>query len=504
MTDYKEKYERAVKALDGAEKESGENIQALYKVVVSILGELKGQHKEVDKVIASLPKKIANNALPPIEELTRIKDLIISFFNNHDDAGAAPAVLDTLLSNLKVSDALGDDVAMLQERLLITQTSKDFIEVAKSIASSVLKNTPDADGANSGGESILDIKQGLTFQLKKLSESDTELAKSIDINSLIRSLEQVSSLRDLEFFYKQVFEGLGKRISKKDEFIVELSGLIETVVQQLVELSSDLKQEGVNNADASKDRWRLTELMGGQINTLRDSVLQTDSLDTLKSMINEHLGELNKTVSDFTVLEGERAKQAEQHAVKVTNKLNKVESEVQDLKSSLEKAHEQAFLDPLTGVANRRAYDQRIKLEFERWKRSGDSLTVAIMDIDHFKNINDTYGHPIGDKVLKTISQLINKKVRESDFFGRVGGEEFVVIFAGSDIKNALKRLEEFRKHIESCKFGSKGKRIVITMSAGCAVFHENDTVEVVYDRADQALLKAKKTGRNKCLSELD
>ena len=276
------------------------------------------------------------------------------------------------------------------------------------------------------------------------------------------------------------------------------------MMHQLSELSIDLKQEGAVNKAARKDRWRLTELMGGQIKTIRESVLQTDSLSTLKSLLSESLIDLNHTVSNFVELEGERTKQAEEHAKSVANKLSLVESEVSDLKTSLYQAHEQAFIDPLTGVANRRAYDERIKLEFERWKRHKEPLALAVLDIDHFKNINDTYGHPVGDKVLRTICQLIDKKVRESDFFGRVGGEEFAIIFIGSDLDNALKRLEQLRKSVENCKFGLKGKRVVITMSVGCALFNDDETPDIVYERADLALLKAKKTGRNKCLSERD
>jgi len=280
--------------------------------------------------------------------------------------------------------------------------------------------------------------------------------------------------------------------------------LIETVVHQLSDLSLDLKQEGLDLGEAKKDRWRLTELMGGQINTLQDSVLQTDSLTILKSLLTERLGELNETVASFTELEEGRAREAEERTERVIGKFNKLESEMLDLKSSLHKAHEQAFVDALTGIKNRRAFDERIGLEFKRWQRSKEPLVLAVMDIDHFKKINDTYGHPIGDKVLRTISQLIDKKVRDSDFFGRVGGEEFALIFTSSELDNVVKRLNQFRESIESCKFGSKGKRIVITMSVGCAMFREGDTSDDVYERADKALYKAKQMGRNKCLSELD
>ncbi|MEH6502408.1 MAG: GGDEF domain-containing protein [Cycloclasticus sp.] len=504
MSEYKDKYLRAVKALNEAEKEGADNVRDLYRALIGVLRELKGHHKELDKVISGLPKKISHSTPLPITELGRIKELIVSYIEKSDTADLAPRLLDVLMSNLRLSDELHESIEVLQQELNRASSSKDYMAITKKLASVVLKSPPAQSDTSSQGESISVIKQSILNQLEQIRKADSELAKSIDITGLKKSLGKVVSMQDLEFFYKQVFEGLGQRINKKDDFIVELSGLIETVMHQLTELSLDLKQEGVINKAARKDRWRLTELMGGQIKTIRESVLKTDSLSKLKSLLSERLVDLNHTVSNFVELEGERAKQAEEHAKSVVNKLTIVESEVSELKTSLYQAHEQAFIDPLTGVANRRAFDERIKLEFERWKRNKEPLALAVLDVDHFKNINDTYGHPVGDKVLRTICQLIDKKVRESDFFGRVGGEEFAIIFIGSDLDNALKRLEQFRKSVESCKFGLKGKRVVITMSVGCALFQDDETPDIVYERADAALLEAKKTGRNKCLSERD
>jgi len=504
MTDYKEKYARAMKALDETEAEGATNLQGLYQVIMSILGELKGEHKEIDKAISGLPKKMPYNAEPPIDELSRIKDLLVSYLGKESSSEGEMNVLSGLLSNLKVSDALYEGVETIESQLSQARTSKDFISITQKIASLVLSAEKATPIAKEGGEAIESIKKSILFQLEKLEKSDAELAKSIDVNEQIKSINKVACINDLEFFYKQTFEGLGRRITKKDEFIVELSGLIETVVQQLTDLSLDLRQEGIDDTTEIKDRWRLTELMGGQINTLQNSVLQTESLGTLKSLLTDRLGELNKTVADFAELEEARARKAEERASRVVSKLNKVESEMLDLKSSLHQAHEQAFVDALTGIKNRRAFDERIDVEFKRWQRSGEPLVLAVMDIDHFKKINDTYGHPIGDKVLRAISQLIDKKVRDSDFFGRVGGEEFALIFTSGELANVLKRLEEFRESIANCKFGSKGKRIVITVSAGCALFHKGDSPEDVYERADKALYKAKQTGRNKCVSELD
>ena len=503
MTDYKEKYQKAVKALDEVEQESFDNAQNLYKALYGILNELKGRHSEIDKAIATLPKRLTSNSTPPVEELARIKDLIISYFGSADDPGAAPKVISTLLSTLKASDQLQDGMAELQKDLTQAQSSKDFLRLAKKIASVILKPISSTIDVTPDAYSIEAINKALLLQLEKWGESDSELSKSIDIAGLLKSLESVNSLQGLEHFYKEVFEALGQYLSKKDEFIVELSRLIETVVHQLAEISIDLNQESVKNSEERKNRARLTALVGNQVSALKDSVHQSDSLSILKTLLSEQLGELNQTVSNLAALENERAhEEAERRVRTIMSKLSVVESEVSDLKASLHQATEQAFVDSLTGVPNRRAYDERIKLEFKRWQRKKEPLVLAVMDIDHFKSINDTYGHPIGDKVLRTISQLVNKKVRDSDFFGRIGGEEFAVIFTGIDLDNALKRLEQFRESIENCKFGSKGKRILITMSIGCALFHEDDKPENVYGRADKALYQAKSSGRNKCISE--
>ena len=500
MTDYKEKYIRALKELDEAEQEAANNIQALYQVLLLILREFKGNHKVVDSAISSLPKKVSNRGVAPVEELNRVKDLVVSYIDK-DGVGSVVASLDALLSNLKVSADLHDRVEILQESLKEVRAPKDLKKFTQKLVSLIIGMTP-ANGASSNKASFAGIKSGLLLQLEKLEDMDSGLAESVKVAGLHNILEGIDNLPALGFLYKETFDVLGKRIVKKNDFIVELSGLIETVMHRLAELSLDLKQEGANEADALKDRWRLTELMGGQIDTLQDSVLQTESLSTLKSLLTEQLGEFNQTVSDFAELEEHRANEAEEYALSVANRLKKLESETEDLKLSLLQAHEEALVDVLTGVANRRAFDERIRLEFERWKRNKEPLILAVLDIDRFKKINDTYGHQIGDKVLCTIGQLINNQVRDSDFFGRVGGEEFAVIFTGSNFDNAIKRLNQFRKSVEDCKFGYQGKRITITMSVGCALFAIGDTPDDVYERADQALYKAKGAGRNKCVSE--
>ena len=500
MADYKEKYLRAVKALSDVEREGDEKLSSLYQSLFPVLQALKGRHKEIDKVVIRLPKKLPATGVLPILDLVRLKELIISYLPKDDVVGFAPLVLDKLLTGLALTDELKVDVEGLRKGLNKAKVLKDYTTLSDKVIKLVRKNlvTP-ASSSQSG--SVDDIKRSINSQLELFEKGDAGLAAAVDLAQLRKSLRQVESLYDLESFYTEFFDRLNQGLLQKDDFIVELSGLIETVVDQLTELSTDLKEESINRDQARKDRWRLTELMGGEIKTLRDSLVKEDSLVVLKTKLTERLENLGGAITQFSTLEVNRADQAKNHTDRMGRQLKAVEQELTQLKSALIEAQEQALVDPLTGVSNRRAFDERMSIEYQRWQRNNEPLVLAILDIDHFKKINDNYGHPVGDKVLRSVSQLIDKQVRGSDFFGRIGGEEFAIIFVGSSIDNALKRLNQFRKSVETCKFGIKGKRVIVTLSAGCASFETGDEVDFVYEKADNALMEAKKTGRNKCLS---
>jgi len=501
MAEYKEKYLRAVKALNDVEREGDDKLSSLYQGLLGVLQELKGRHKEIDKVVVGLPKKLSSTGLLPISDLVRVKELIISYLPKNDAAGFAPLVLGELLDSLALADALKVDALRLKKGLTKARALKDYTAISDKIAK-LLLNKLEVSAISPQGGSVNDIKRSINSQLELFEKGDAGLAAAVDLAQLRKSLKRVESLYDLESFYTEFFDSLNQGLLQKDDFIVELSGLIETVVDQLTELSTDLKEESINRDQARKDRWRLTELMGGEIKTLRESLVKEASLVVLKTKLTERLENLGDAISQFSTLETNRADQAKSHTDRMGHQLKALEVEMTQLKSSLIKAQEQALVDPLTGVSNRRAFDERMSIEYQRWQRKNEPLVLAILDIDHFKKINDNYGHPVGDKVLRSVSQLIDQQVRGSDFFGRIGGEEFAIIFVGSSIDNALKRLNQFRKSVETCKFGIKGKRVVVTLSAGCASFKAGDDIDVVYERADNALMKAKKTGRNKCLSD--
>jgi len=164
-----------------------------------------------------------------------------------------------------------------------------------------------------------------------------------------------------------------------------------------------------------------------------------------------------------------------------------------------EKLQRLATVDSLTGIYNRYKTNEEIEIEIGRNKRYDESFALAMFDIDHFKKVNDTYGHEVGDYVLQEISNIVTKEIRESDRFGRWGGEEFMLILPKLSKQEALHVSEKLRSKIEGHDFKDVGR---ITISIGVTVFEPSDTKESLLKRVDNALYKAKDEGRNRVVLE--
>jgi len=154
-----------------------------------------------------------------------------------------------------------------------------------------------------------------------------------------------------------------------------------------------------------------------------------------------------------------------------------------------------ASTDKLTGAYNRTKFNEIIEREIERVKRYNQPLSIIIFDIDHFKKVNDKYGHSVGDYVLKTLADIVRENIRKIDYFVRWGGEEFMIISSETNLKEASALAERIREIIESYMFEDIRK---VTVSLGVTEFKENDTVDSLIKRADDAMYEAKKKGRNR------
>jgi diguanylate cyclase (GGDEF)-like protein len=169
-----------------------------------------------------------------------------------------------------------------------------------------------------------------------------------------------------------------------------------------------------------------------------------------------------------------------------------------DLHEAYEVLESLVVVDPLTGVANRRAIDAFAQEEYERAKRYKTEFSVLMIDLDHFKKVNDIYGHYIGDECLKIVAEKLNNSLRIVDQFGRFGGEEFVAILPETSLTDAIKVAERLRIEVSQLVPDIKGFSASLSISIGVSAFQETDQAPTdIFKRADKALYEAKEMGRN-------
>jgi diguanylate cyclase (GGDEF)-like protein len=193
----------------------------------------------------------------------------------------------------------------------------------------------------------------------------------------------------------------------------------------------------------------------------------------------------------------------EWYSSKLLNEVDRQRSEAQRRENEF---RETSNLDPLTNVLNRRGLWDRIEAEWNRGLRCGEPLAFMLLDVDYFKKINDSFGHKIGDSVVKSVADVLVKTCRSFDIVARYGGDEFSIVVVNADEATALKIAQRIRRSLAESSIHIGGKSIRVTTSIGISqCLGENDSIESLIDRADHALLAAKRSGRNQsiCYSKL-
>jgi diguanylate cyclase len=250
--------------------------------------------------------------------------------------------------------------------------------------------------------------------------------------------------------------------------------------------------------DSLRHQEKLDSEVRGELSNFRDAVHDDKGLPEIRQDIESMMARILGALDDFRYQETARREGVFEQMQAMMERMQTMEKEAADLRQSLESQREKAMHDALTGLPNRQAYDEQMVREYSRWRRHGHPLSVAVVDVDFFKRINDTLGHLRGDKVLRLVGREVQKRIRSEDFVARYGGEEFVVVMPDTDEASALKALDKVRQFVSECPFNFNNERVVITVSVGVAAFAPGDTPESVFERADQALYRAKHSGRNR------
>jgi diguanylate cyclase len=226
---------------------------------------------------------------------------------------------------------------------------------------------------------------------------------------------------------------------------------------------------------------------------------EATDLNQMKRLAQNHIDVVLTHMERHRAAEQQRYDKAKADMSAMNDRLRELEGETDSLRTRLRHERSQAQTDALTGIPNRLAYEQRLEQEVARWKRFSTPLVLLIWDIDRFKDVNDTFGHQAGDKVLRTIARALEGSIRETDFIARYGGEEFVHLMTGTALDECLVVADKLRAMIESTGFHFRDKAVVVTASCGLAQLRDGDSTESWFERADQALYQAKQAGRNRC-----
>jgi diguanylate cyclase len=255
----------------------------------------------------------------------------------------------------------------------------------------------------------------------------------------------------------------------------ELTGVVQVLRETLADLAGQTKTFNV-------DLMRSTDRIG--------TLANVDDIRELKRMIASEARELKHAVVE---------KQRRDDVL-----FTQMSKRVDALQTQLAEAQKQAELDPLTEIANRRGFDRAIKEWSLLAAKSKQPFSVAMVDIDDFKKINDTYGHQVGDRVLLCLAQRLIEDAGDNQFVARVGGEEFAVLFRATTMESAVERMTASVKRVAGLDYVFKvegdEQRLRFTCSAGVTEFNPGEPVEDTVKRADRALYEAKRAGKNRAL----
>lgn len=279
-----------------------------------------------------------------------------------------------------------------------------------------------------------------------------------------------------------------------------LQAVLRHVTSRLDEMSQYMSRELADQSTGEANGQALDASVSHEMRLLDEAALELDDIHDLREKVGESIEKIAACFGQFRDREGSRLTAYRDRAEKMRLRIEQLETERNALQRSLEREHELAQTDTMIGMPNRLAYEKRIEVAFEAWKTTSRPLCIAAIDIDHFKSINDTYGHTAGDAVLRIIGQALVKHVRPCDFVARYGGEEFIVVFDGADEHEALQVCERLRGKIQHLAFHASRQPVRVTASIGLTQFQSGDTPQTVFDRADLALYTAKNGGRNRCV----
>jgi diguanylate cyclase len=288
--------------------------------------------------------------------------------------------------------------------------------------------------------------------------------------AVIRKEVRISPATELD---KDVEDYFGRLILDK-KFIDGEKDIVKTMVLEAIETIRAI-MESSGNFDGS----------------IEDCTEKIQGAETIQEILK---------IKDYLVIEMQKIRE---HSHTLHDELEKHRTATETLSKKLEESEAKALIDALTNVLNRNAYNMKIGELVHEYKRYKEEWALLILDIDHFKKFNDTYGHKTGDKVLKSVAATVSNSIRVSDHIFRYGGEEFVVILSRINKETTKNLSEKIRREVERDYLVDGDNELKVTMSIGATIITPEDTEASLFERADKALYQAKQNGRNQILLDI-
>ncbi|WP_331497894.1 diguanylate cyclase [Pseudoalteromonas sp.] len=388
---------------------------------------------------------------------------------------------------------------LLDRELDNIQSNHDFVPILSKLVVIYHQALQAKLAESDTGEAL--IKPELASELMTLANGllfEDESAEQIkNIRNQITRNDSVDELLDAAIgIITIISQNISKERQSAQSFLISLNQTIEDLHHSIVSTTK-------HSESLSAEYDSLNKSIERKIKNLNQQTQQATSISALKELVEEEL----KSLSDDLITK-EKLEHAERENLlasfkDINNRVSSLESKLTTYKQRLNEQRFKSLLDGLTKLPNRAAFDERFEHEFQLFLSQGSELTLVVIDVDHFKSINDRYGHSAGDKTLQVIAKALQKSIRKSDFIARYGGEEFVLLMTGMPLEKAVAPLEKLRKTIQSIPFKFKDTQVEITISIGATQLKKGDTQLIAFDRADEALYTAKNEGRNRvCISK--
>ncbi|MCP4321692.1 MAG: GGDEF domain-containing protein [Psychromonas sp.] len=476
---------------------------AALKLLQQLLKRTSRQDKSFDKYQHSFLKKLQNSSSEKTTEA--LYEECILQLSEHQDP-----IEDTLSEGRLI---VSQSQLQLQKVPHLSEKISHKIEDSKQITQpySILEHHGELTN-------IIKIYQRVVIELNKSENNQSEVQDSPLINNISDELQQVILNLDVGNAYIKKLEVIRKTISNEknplslpQHCLQIISIIIDSTREErrssrhfLYTLNDSLTQFYLNFAknikraeSAFEDQEKCVKNIQKQSTILKKITESSTDMLTLQKHIYSYIENVENMVKTGEVVKEQQVRQQFQG---MARQIKELQNETSNYQKTLKQQSKQLHIDFLTKIPNRAAWSDRLQVEFTRYQRYQHPLNIAIIDIDKFKLINDTFGHLAGDKVLNVIALTLQKMIRNTDFIARYGGEEFALLFPEISNKQTQLILEKLRNAIKNIPFKFKKESISITISIGYTSFCKDDDLDSSFERADQALYHAKNNGRNQVI----